>query len=178
MGDVAARQAPTCIAEPPCSCLPSCSAVLPPSNPANETMAAVLAGLKSVDFYRKLKRDLQQELTEASIAGAALSVCAALFMIGLVIAEFSAYMSVSTDSKVILDHFDSSSDDTLQVNFNISFPHLKCEYASVDATNFMGTHDAGLGKRVSKVRLGGSGKSLGRYDDGKIQSNIRHVMDE
>ena len=27
-------------------------------------MAAVLAGLKSVDFYRKLKRDLQQELTE------------------------------------------------------------------------------------------------------------------
>ena len=37
-------------------------------------MAAVLAGLKSVDFYRKLKRDLQQELTEASIAGAAL-VC-------------------------------------------------------------------------------------------------------
>ena len=35
-------------------------------------MAAVLAGLKSVDFYRKLKRDLQQELTEASIAGAAL----------------------------------------------------------------------------------------------------------
>ena len=28
------------------------------------SMAAVLAGLKSVDFYRKLKRDLQQELTE------------------------------------------------------------------------------------------------------------------
>ena len=51
-------------------------------------MAAVLAGLKSVDFYRKLKRDLQQELTEASIAGAALSVCAAIFMICLVIAEF------------------------------------------------------------------------------------------
>ena len=39
----------------------------------------------------------------------------------------------------------------IQVNFNISFPHLKCEYASVDATNFMGTHDAGLAARVSKV---------------------------
>lgn len=35
-------------------------------------MAAVIAGLKSVDFYRKLKKDLQQELTEASFAGAAL----------------------------------------------------------------------------------------------------------
>merc|ERR1712216_605986 len=177
MGDVAARQAPTCIAEPPCSCLPSCSAVLPPSNPANETMAAVLAGLKSVDFYRKLKRDLQQELTEASIAGAALSVCAALFMIGLVIAEFSAYMSVSTDSKVILDHFDSGADDSLQVNFNISFPHLKCEYASVDATNFMGTHDAGLAARVSKVRLDKSARSLGRFDDSQ-QKQHKHSMDE
>ena len=36
-------------------------------------------------------------------------------MIGLVIAEFSAYLSVTTESKVILDHFDSSADDTLQV---------------------------------------------------------------
>jgi len=36
-------------------------------------------------------------------------------MIGLVIAEFSAYLSVTTESKVILDQFDSSSDDTLQV---------------------------------------------------------------
>ena len=140
-------------------------------------MAAVLAGLKSVDFYRKLKRDLQQELTEASIAGAALSICAAIFMICLVVAEFSAYLSVTTESKVILDHFDSSSDDTLQVNFNISFPHLKCEYASVDATNFMGTHDAGLAARVSKVRLDKSGLNLGRHDDSQ-QKMHRHTMDE
>jgi hypothetical protein len=146
-------------------------------------MAAVLAGLKSVDFYRKLKRDLQQvmlrylqrelsasltrerqpgrdrergrdtnkegcetrfvyacvehthvwnvyhlrtrlpnawateqELTEASFAGAALSVCAAIFMILLVIGEFSTYMSVTTESKVVLDHFETSADDTLQVH--------------------------------------------------------------
>ncbi len=38
-----------------------------------------------------------------------------------------------------------------QVNFNFTFPHLKCEYASVDATNFMGTHDAGLSARVSPL---------------------------
>ena len=140
-------------------------------------MASVIAGLKSVDFYRKLKKDLEQELTEASFTSACLSVLAALCMLFLVIAEFSAYMHVTTESTVVLDHgltgaFEQN-EDSLQINFNISFPHLKCEYASVDATNFMGTHDAGLGKRVSKVRLGGSGKSLGRYDDGKIQSNIR-----
>ena len=58
----------------------------------------------------------EQELTEASFAGAALSVCAAIFMILLVIGEFSTYMSVTTESKVVLDHFDSSADDTLQVS--------------------------------------------------------------
>ena len=29
-----------------------------------------------------------------------------------------------------------------QINFNLTFPRLSCEYASVDATNFMGTHEA------------------------------------
>jgi len=37
-------------------------------------------GLKSVDFYRKLKRDLQSELTEASIAGAALVILRSLLL--------------------------------------------------------------------------------------------------
>jgi hypothetical protein len=66
-------------------------------------------------------------------------------------------MTIATDSRLVLDHFETSSDDTLQVNFNYTFPHLKCEYASVDATNFMGTHDAGLAARVSKVRLDRAG---------------------
>ena len=58
----------------------------------------------------------EQELTEASFAGAALSVCAAIFMILLVIGEFSTYMSVTTESKVVLDHFETSAEDTLQVH--------------------------------------------------------------
>ena len=52
---------------------------------------------------------------------------------------FSTYMTLATESRIMLDHFESSSDDTLQVNFNFSFPHLKCEYASVDATNCKNT---------------------------------------
>jgi len=139
-------------------------------------MSGFLQGLKSVDFYRKLKRDLQQELTEASVSGAALSIIAAVIMIGLVAAELTAYLTVQSESRVVLDHFESSSDDTLQVNFNFTFPHLKCDYASVDATNFMGTHDAGLAARVSKIRLDKDGKVVGRHDDNKKE--LRHTTDE
>ena len=42
-------------------------------------MASVIAGLKSVDFYRKLKKDLQQELTEASFAGKKVENCEQLW---------------------------------------------------------------------------------------------------
>jgi hypothetical protein len=124
----------------------------------------------------KLKKDLLHELTDSSTSGIALSIVAALVMIGLVVAELSSYMTLATDSRIVLDHFESSSDDTLQVNFNFSFPHLKCEYSSVDATNFMGTHDAGLAARVNKVRLDKLGRAISRHQDRKTE--LKHTVDE
>jgi hypothetical protein len=59
----------------------------------------------------------------------------------------------------------------MQINFNISFPQLSCEYASVDATNFMGTHDAGIATRVSKIHLDKSGKQLGPFSERKPVSH-------
>ena len=56
---------------------------------------SVLQSLKSIDFYRKLKRDLQSELTEASIPGAALSVVAAIVMLGLIFAELNSFLTVT-----------------------------------------------------------------------------------
>lgn len=68
-----------------------------------------------------------------------------------------------------------NAEDTLQINFNISFPHLSCEYASVDATNFMGTHDAGLASRVSKVMLDKSGNQIGPFVERK--KPVKHTED-
>lgn len=64
--------------------------------------------------------------------------------------QIGAYRTLNSETTVALDHFSSNNlsprateDDLLQINFNFSFPRLSCEYASVDAMNFMGTHDAG-----------------------------------
>lgn len=81
----------------------------------------------------------------------------------------------------MLDHYSHMNsggmddEDTLQINFNFSFPHLSCEYASVDATNFMGTHDAGIAARVSKIHLDKMGRQLGPHKDRKEH---RHATDE
>lgn len=63
----------------------------------------------------------------------------------------------------------------MQVNFNFTFPKLSCEYASVDAMNFMGTHDAGLSARVSKIHLDAHGRQLGAHKDRK---EAQHTIDE
>jgi hypothetical protein len=80
----------------------------------------------------------------------------------------------STRSTAVSPNQDNA-EDTLQINFNISFPHLSCEYASVDATNFMGTHDAGLASRVSKVMLDKSGKQIGAFVERK--KPVKHTDD-
>jgi hypothetical protein len=89
--------------------------------------------LKSIDFYRKIPRDL----TEASLSGAGLSIIAALWMMFLFGMELNNYMSVATTTIVVVDR--SRDGEYLRIDFNLSFPALSCEFASVDVSDVLGT---------------------------------------
>ena len=56
------------------------------------------ARFKSVDFYRKIPRDL----TEATLSGAGISIIAAVILAFLVGMEFSAYLNVQSKTEVSL----------------------------------------------------------------------------
>ncbi|KAB1215337.1 Protein disulfide-isomerase 5-3 [Morella rubra] len=71
--------------------------------------------LKSVDFYRKIPRDL----TEASLSGAGLSIVAAVFMVFLFGMELNNYLTVSTSTTVIVDK--STDGDFLRIDFNMRY---------------------------------------------------------
>ncbi|WZZ59948.1 hypothetical protein YC2023_060055 [Brassica napus] len=103
--------------------------------------------IKSVDFYRKIPRDL----TEASLSGAGLSIVGALAMIFLFGMELSTYLAVTTNTSVIVDN--SSDGDFLRINFNVSFPSLSCEFASVDVSDVLGTNRLNLTKTIKKVPI-------------------------
>merc|ERR1711998_378342 len=123
--------------------------------------------------WRKIKKDLQNELTEASAGGGFISIIAGIIMMYLIFSQISEYRTLNSETTVVLDHYSSSATGTggeeelMQVNFNFTFPKLSCEYASVDAMNFMGTHDAGLSARVSKIHLDAHGRQLGAHKDRK-----------
>ncbi|KAM7250541.1 hypothetical protein ACFE04_022424 [Oxalis oulophora] len=128
--------------------------------------------LKSMDFYRKIPRDL----TEASISGAGLSIIASLSMIFLFGMELNNYLAVSTSTSVIVDK--SSDGDFLRIDFNMSFPALSCEFASVDVSDVLGTNRVNITKTVRRFSIDRDLKPTGsEVHEGPVTQAIKHGDD-
>ncbi|KAL4554049.1 hypothetical protein LXL04_037494 [Taraxacum kok-saghyz] len=127
------------------------------------------AKIKSVDFYRKIPRDL----TEASLSGAGLSIIAAVSMMFLFGMELHNYLSISTSTSVIVDR--SSDADYLRIDFNISFPALSCEFASVDVSDVLGTNRLNITKTVRKYSINKHLQTIGsEFDSGPVTNMVKH----
>lgn len=127
------------------------------------------AKIKSVDFYRKIPRDL----TEASLSGAGLSIIAAVSMMFLFGMELHNYLSISTSTSVIVDR--SSDGDYLRIDFNISFPALSCEFASVDVSDVLGTNRLNITKTVRKYSIDKHLQVTGsEFDSGPVTNIVKH----
>ncbi|KAI9079173.1 hypothetical protein K1719_034981 [Acacia pycnantha] len=128
--------------------------------------------LKSVDFYRKIPRDL----TESSVSGAGLSIIAALSMMFLFGMELSNYLATSTSTSVIVDK--SSDGDFLRMDFNISFPALSCEFASIDVSDVLGTNRLNITKTVRKFSIDSHLRPVGsEFHSGPVATDIKHDVE-
>jgi len=110
----------------------------------------MLGKLKEFDFYRKIPRDL----TEATSHGSMLSICCALFMLTLFVAELWAYLSTSYVSNVVIDPV---ADTLLRINFNITVLDLPCEFAVIDVVDVLGTRTDNVTKNINKWQIDEAG---------------------
>ncbi|CAA0840367.1 Protein disulfide-isomerase 5-4 [Striga hermonthica] len=141
--------------------------------------------IKSVDFYRKIPRDL----TEASLSGAGLSVIAAFSMVFLFGMELNDYLTVSSSTSVVVDK--SSDGDFLRIDFKSrfllpsllmapsiffnSFPTLSCEFASVDVSDVLGTNRLNITKTVRKYSIDSNLNPTGsEFQSGPVAKAIKH----
>ncbi|KAJ9551306.1 hypothetical protein OSB04_015351 [Centaurea solstitialis] len=113
----------------------------------NRSTMISIAKIKSIDFFRKTPRDL----TEASLSGAGISIVAAISMIFLFGMELQNFLAISTSTAIIIDK--SSIEDSLRIDFNLSFPVLSCEFASVDVSDVVGTNRLNITKTVRKYSI-------------------------
>ncbi|KAK1430957.1 hypothetical protein QVD17_14107 [Tagetes erecta] len=127
------------------------------------------AKIKSIDFFRKTPRDL----TEASLSGAGISILAAISMIFLFGMELHSYLTTSTTTAIIIDK--SSIEDTVRVDFNISFPFLSCEFASVDVSDVLGTNRLNITKTIRKYPINRHFHSNGReFHTVPVTNTVKH----
>lgn len=117
----------------------------------------ILQKLKAVDFYRKIPTDL----TEATVAGASISLVAAVSIVLLLGMELNGFLSPTYKEELVVDR--SPPGELLRVNFNVSFPSLPCEFATLDVSDSLGTKRLNLTKTVRKLPLGYDGQRAGFY---------------
>ena len=88
---------------------------------------------------------------ESSLLGGTLSIAASLFIAFLLVAEFRSYMRFDTESIMVVDR--SPHGELLRINFNVSFPALSCEYATLDVSDALGSKKLNLTKTVRKAPI-------------------------
>lgn len=107
---------------------------------------SIVARRGEMDFYRKVP----DELKEASRTGGLLSLCACGVVALTLVTEIGAFLRTEVRTKIDVDTFAGSQ---LRVNFNLSFPHLHCDYASVDLWDKIGRNQANVTQNIEKWQL-------------------------
>ncbi|KAJ1623065.1 endoplasmic reticulum-golgi intermediate compartment-domain-containing protein, partial [Pavlovales sp. CCMP2436] len=107
-------------------------------------------------------RKVPRDLTEATLAGGGLSLISAFIMTYLFVTNIAQYIATLHTTSIVLDR---SGDHRLQLNFNITFPHLACRFASVDVSDVMGTQILNVSRAVQKHHIDGEGRFVGMVED-------------
>ena len=77
-----------------------------------------------------------RDLTEASMTGAGLSIVATVVMGLLLVFEFRAFLTPERVTDMTVDTVGS---DLIRLDFDISFPKMPCNFASVELSDNLGT---------------------------------------
>lgn len=57
---------------------------------------------------------------------------------------------------------DESTDQKIQINFNVTLHHLPCRFSSVDIADIMGTHLQNVSTNLIKTRISAAGVPIGK----------------
>lgn len=135
----------------------------------------MLNKLKDFDLYRRIPKDL----TETTTHGSVLSICAAIFMLMLFVAELWAFLSVQIQTNIIID---PNTDSMLRINFNITVLDLPCEFATIDVVDVLGTRSENVTKNINKWQVDAEG--LRRNYEGrnpeqpKLEHDTHHDLEQ
>ena len=110
--------------------------------------------LKRFDAYPKTVEEVQIRTT----SGAAISIISGIVIFFLVLSELSVYFSPNVHHELYVD---TGVGETLQINFDVTFPRLPCVFVSVDLMDVSGNHELDVDHNIFKKRLQPDGAPVG-----------------
>ena len=123
--------------------------------------------IRQWDLYKRVPEDLYV----STYSGVCLSMCGIAIMTLLFALEFSAFLTISHTTDIMLDHGEGSlgHQGVLTINFNVSFHDLPCQYTSVDVYDITGTKKHDVSKNIFKTRIDYKGRALGPLEAHAIE---------
>ncbi|GBG61025.1 hypothetical protein CBR_g18620 [Chara braunii] len=110
----------------------------------------VLNRLKNWDAYPKINEDFYSR----TLSGGVITIVSSIFMVVLFFTELRIYLHTTTNNALFVD---TSRGETLQINLNITFPHLACTVLSLDAMDISGEQQLDVVHNIFKRRLDPTG---------------------
>jgi len=122
--------------------------------------------LNQFDFFPKL----HDELKVKTLSGGAVSIVSGLCILVLLFSELIRFISVQKTEHVCVD---TTRDQELHINFDITMHRLPCTLVSIDARDTFGDHQTNVLHHVHKHRIDLDGKPIG---DAPVKVQMKQTM--
>lgn len=124
--------------------------------------------LKKWDLYKKIPEDL----TVSTLPGVGLSISGCFIMFILFILEFNSYLTTNYVTTIVMDE---GMDEMMRINFNVTIPDLRCEFASLDVSDLTGTRKHNMTQDIYKIRIDHKQRMIGMASN--EQPKPRYAID-
>ncbi|KAE9605475.1 hypothetical protein Lal_00025250 [Lupinus albus] len=113
-------------------------------------MNRVFNKLRNLDAYPKINEDFYSR----TFAGGVVTVVSAAVMLFLFLSELRLYLYTVTESKLLVD---TSRGETLHINFDVTFPAVRCSMLSLDTRDISGEQHFDIRHNITKKRIDANG---------------------
>ncbi|BBH09162.1 Endoplasmic reticulum vesicle transporter protein [Prunus dulcis] len=123
------------------------------------TMDSILQKLRNLDAYPKINDDFFSR----TLSGGIITLASSLLILLLFFAELRLYLHTVTESKLLVD---ASRGETLHINFDVTFPAIRCSLLSLDTMDISGEQHFDIRHDIVKKRIDAHGNVIEAKKDG------------
>ncbi|KAH8514643.1 hypothetical protein H0E87_007461 [Populus deltoides] len=113
-------------------------------------MDRIYQKVRNLDAYPKINEDFYSR----TLSGGLITLISSVLILFLFFSELSLYLHKVTETKLLVD---TSRGQSLRINFDVTFPAIRCSLLSVDAIDISGEQHLDIRHDISKKRINAHG---------------------